>query len=378
MINDYKYTVEYMKSIYAIKFQAIYWLLLLILVSFIIMLFFVKVDVSTQSRGIIRSKYENVVIKSIVQGRVLTNNIFNNRTVSYGDTLLVIDPSLISTQLDVYNKLLKDLLLRKNDIKLIIGGDFLMEDIKTDVCKNIFLDYEEKLNKIRHNVIYAENEKKRNAIGENIGVVSSYDYELSLNEYNNLLDELKSAEQQMMVELHKSLHDIEIEISNTEGNIAKLETELKDYVITSPLNGTIISNTLIPIGAYIALGDNIVELSSDSMLIVENYIEPRDIGFIKLGQKVKIQYDAFNYNQWGLGEAVVFDIDKNITITDGISYFIVRSELLSKSLSLKSGYSVEIRKGMTLTSRFELTRRTLWQLLFDKLDSWFNPKIIKS
>jgi len=49
-------------------------------------------------------------------------------------------------------------------------------------------------------------------------------------------------------------------------------------------------------------------------LIVESTISPNDIGLIKKNQTVKFQIDAFNYNQWGLLEGKVIDIDRNITI----------------------------------------------------------------
>ena len=37
---------------------------------------------------------------------------------------------------------------------------------------------------------------------------------------------------------------------------------------------------------------------------------------------------------------------------------------------------IEDGNEVTLTARFLITRRTLWQLLFDKVDDWFNPKQI--
>ena len=47
-------------------------------------------------------------------------------------------------------------------------------------------------------------------------------------------------------------------------------------------------------------------------------------------------------------------------------------------MQLKNGYNSTIRKGMTLTARFTITNRTLWQLLYDKIDAWLNPKIISN
>jgi len=33
------------------------------------------------------------------------------------------------------------------------------------------------------------------------------------------------------------------------------------------------------------------------------------------------------------------------------------------------------KKGMTLQARFIVTKRSLWQLLYDKVDDWANPNI---
>ena len=112
--------------------------------------------------------------------------------------------------------------------------------------------------------------------------------------------------------------------------------------------------------------------------MVEVYISPSEIGYINKGQKVKFQIDAYNYNQWGLASGEVIDIDKNITHSQEGNYaFKVRCRLNNSALKLKNGYEGKIIKGMTLTARFIVTRRSLWQILFDKLDDWLNPHIIK-
>ena len=44
----------------------------------------------------------------------------------------------------------------------------------------------------------------------------------------------------------------------------------------------------------------------------------------------------------------------------------------------KNGYKGDISKGMTLTARFLIANRSLWQLLYDKVDNWLNPKFKSS
>ena len=99
---------------------------------------------------------------------------------------------------------------------------------------------------------------------------------------------------------------------------------------------------------------------------------------ININQTVKFQIDAFNYNQWGLLEGKVIEIDKNITINEQQAFFKVKCKLNSKKLTLKSGYKTQVSKGMTLTTRYIITRRSLFDLLFDKVDDWLNPKTINN
>ena len=84
--------------------------------------------------------------------------------------------------------------------------------------------------------------------------------------------------------------------------------------------------------------------------------------------------DAFNYNQWGLLEGKVIDIDRNITIQGEQAFFKVRCALNTTAIKLQSGYKTHVSKGMTLTTRYIITRRSLYDLLFDKVDDWINPK----
>lgn len=72
------------------KSISIYFIVLLALFSFLALLPLIKVDISSQSRGIIRSKTDNVPLTSIVSGKIIWKNIQNNNQVTKGDTLLKI------------------------------------------------------------------------------------------------------------------------------------------------------------------------------------------------------------------------------------------------------------------------------------------------
>lgn len=72
------------------KSISIYLVLVLAIVVLLFMLPVIKVDISSQSRGIIRSKTDNVPITIIVSGRVTWLALKNNAVVTKGDTLMKI------------------------------------------------------------------------------------------------------------------------------------------------------------------------------------------------------------------------------------------------------------------------------------------------
>ena len=109
--------------------------------------------------------------------------------------------------------------------------------------------------------------------------------------------------------------------------------------------------------------------------MVDCMLDPSDIGLLYEGMPVKFQIDAFNYNHWGLANGKVDMISKDIMMKQGQAYFLVRCTLEEKQLYLKNGYEGQLKKGMTLSARFQITERSLYQLLYDKVDNWLNPKM---
>jgi HlyD family secretion protein len=208
-------------------------------------------------------------------------------------------------------------------------------------------------------------------------VVSKFDY-LTLK---NNLEKAESLWVNLKEEFHTSWQgeqtNLEIENQTLLSNIRQLEKEKRNYVITAPVSGTLVQVSGFQSGNFIGPNQAIAYISAADSLLAECYISPSDIGFIHEGQNVVFQFDTFDYREWGLIEGKVTGVLKDIVTLSDRPMFRVRCKLNTNCLQLKNGYTGCIQKGMTLTGRFQLTRRSLWQLMFDKVDDWMNPKIIK-
>ena len=211
----------------------------------------------------------------------------------------------------------------------------------------------------------------------NQGVIPRADYDKVFYNYQNLKTQISSIKEQQLAQWQAQKRDTERQLRSLGSEITRISQEQKNYIVTAPISGRLVNFSGIQKGNFIVQGQPVGEISPEENRVAECMVSPKDIGFIKKNQKVKFQIDAYNYNQWGLLEGKVLDIDQNITVNQqtGEAYFEVRCVMDKNYLQLKNGYKAQIGKGMTLTARFYLIDRTLWQLLFDRVDDWFNPNL---
>jgi multidrug resistance efflux pump len=355
------------------KSISIYLVIVLALVVFISSLPLIKIDISSQSRGIIRSTTDNVPLTCLVNGKVIYVNLKNNRLVQKGDTLVQLTQESLNTEKSTNESLANDLQNRISDLARIVSSSNTV--FTTPELQQEWNSYNSKKNELESKIAQTKIVYDRHKQLFDKGIIAraefekySFDYTYSEQSLSSLIKSQKSVWQNQK-------RDLENQLKNLKGTLNKIDVESKNYVITAPISGTLENFSGIQVGSFLNAAQPIATISATDQLIVESSVSPNDIGLIHKNQKVKFQIDAFNYNQWGLLEGNVIDIDHNITIQGEQAFFKVRSVLNKTELQLKSGYKTKVSKGMTLTTRYILTRRSLFDLLFDKLNDWLNPKI---
>lgn len=370
--SDPIHTLENLITKNKTKSFSIYFVILLVIIIFLGLLPIIKIDISSQSRGIIRSKIDNVPVSTIVSGKVTGIFFKNNSFVNIGDTLVKISLENLESDKRTQNTLFDSASLLLGDITNLLQNR--TAHLTTSTAREDLFKFQSGKNELQSKISQAQINYDRNKILYHKDIIAKADFE----KYDY---ELRLAKQalQIFVSQQKSTwenqkRDLEDRLKNLSGTVAKINVESNNYVVLAPISGTIENFSGIQKGSFINASQSIATISSPNHLIVENNVSPNDIGLIKKNQKVKFQLDAFNYNQWGLLEGKVIDIDQNITMQGEQTFFKVRCALDSKTLHLKSGYKTDVSKGMTLTTRCIITRRSLFDLLFDKIDNWLNPK----
>ena len=356
-------------------YKIILFLTILIFISF----YFIRLPISSSSRGIIRSQTENTKIVSVVGGRVIENNLKkNNQEIKQGEKLLVITAEQLDTQKSLQNSQSSDYSVQLQDLHKLTRGQY--GGLQTGQYQRELSAMQEKIAQVQTQLSLAKKDYDRANLLYNQGVIPKSEYDKFYHTYQGLQSQVSGIREQQLAQWQAQKRDVERQIRALVAEVQRINQEQKNYIITAPISGRLVNFSGIQKGNFIIQGQNIGEISPEESLVAECLVSPKDIGFIKIGQNVKFQVDTYNYNQWGLLEGKVKEIDQNITVNQqsGDAYFRVLCTMDKNFLQLKNGYKGQIGKGMTLTARFHLTDRTLWQLLFDRVDDWFNPNLKNS
>lgn len=154
------------------------------------------------------------------------------------------------------------------------------------------------------------------------------------------------------------------------------ETEASSVqVITATVPGRVAALSA-RLGQALSPGASVAVLTgADSRLVAELYAPSRASGFLREGQEVRIQYEAYPHQKFGAGEGVLASVS-HTTLTPAEVPFpglqsnepVLRLEVdLADEAVSAYGRELPLRPGMLLTADVIVDRRTLLEWLLDPL-----------
>ncbi|MBS2096789.1 HlyD family secretion protein [Carboxylicivirga linearis] len=356
-------------------FQLIYLSIVILLIILIGILPLITVEITTQSRGIIRTPIESSQIQSSIAGLVAYSNLGDGKLVHMGDTLLKLVDEPLLEQIILAKKQLSENDVFINDLSSLIIGK---QTVRSNRYNLELTQYSANINEMKIAIDILKKEYDMADQLYNELVIAEMEYLQTKNKYESAVSKLDVYKKQIQNSWQTEKTRLELENIQLQSSVKRLQKESTQYVITAPITGSIGQLAGIQEGSFITPGQQLAVISPEDALIAECYVSPVDIGFIRNKQEVRIQLDAFNYNQWGLIHGKVMSVSDDIIVINNSPVFKVRCQLPVNYLQLKTGQKGHLKKGMSLTGRFILTERTLYQLLFDKVDDWLNPNLVSN
>ncbi|MGB4293790.1 MAG: HlyD family efflux transporter periplasmic adaptor subunit [Bacteroidales bacterium] len=359
--------------------RVIYWIIILAVAAAIIVLPFVFVDISVQARGFFQPDIEKQFVFAPAGGKVIFSSVKSGKRVNKGDTLLIIDSETIRSQKAGLTARISENNLSMSDLRklVLLDSDIIQKrEISLQSSRyasefdDLYRQYSVQLQKVQK----AQSEFDRNSFLYSQSLIPQAEYENSRYqlsvESENLRRIVSSAVTGWQYDLNQRRNDSVRMVAE----YCHYNEELSNRVVTTPVAGEIVISSDIQEGSTIAANQKILEISPEGELLANVLIKPADIGFIREGQPVRIQVDAFRYNEWGMIEGEIIDVSDDLFIEGNTgAFFRVRCRLKNHTLSLKNGYTAIMKKGMSINARIIVTRRSLFNLLFDRIHKWLNP-----
>ncbi len=359
--------------------KVIYISILTFLIVVCICLLFVKIGISIKSPGLLQSAIEKSELFIPVNGRLSKLNIRDNQKVEKGDKLLIIDASmprqqdaLVESRRSQINQLLQDV----NLLTKLSENQGQSPDFQTPQYAASWQQYLQELQSSRNLKQQALQTFDRYEKLYKNGVITAAEYEQYQFDYNQAVSNEMIISRKFQSQWQIEANQYRNELHQLSSQQAQIIEQKKQYILRAPISGTLQNIIGLQQGAYMFANQKIGEISPDSTILAYCYINPSDIGLIVKGQTVRFQVDSYNYNQWGMLTGKVVDIADDITIINNNQpVFKIKCSLDKEYLQLKNGYKGYFKKGMSLTARFNVAERSLYQLLYDKVDNWVNPNI---
>jgi HlyD family secretion protein len=364
-------------ALHTVRSKIIFSTLLLFIIGVLCVLPMIKVDVGVRSQGIIRPTTEVVSITSPVSGNIKVLNVSENSLIREGDVFATVDAPQVNERLR-FNRLrqnqvemfVKDLnLLQKADSLTLISA----VDLQSARYQQNWMEFRQKLlsqiqeiNQVKRKFDREQFLVKRDALSQITLDDTRYSLHSAVNQYKIIVEQQKNQWEMDEINLSNELNQL-----RSENN--QLLEELSQYEVRSPITGTVQNKAALFRNSFVYANQVLGEISPDTSLIAEVFINPRDIGFLREGMVAKFHVDAYNYNQWGIASGKIINISSDVIMNEGQPLFRVQCSLDQTYLELKNGFRGDFKKGMTLQARFIITRRSLFQLLYDKAEDWLNP-----
>jgi len=356
----------------------IYWTILILVIISLTSLPFIYFNITVKTSGIIRPINERTDVRSMKSGIIDTILYNEGGSIPKGSAILRLRDNQSSPkkilnmyELEQTQQFIDDLqMLTIINQRISYSTLFQLHSplYKQQVSRYIYeLSVQESaLKKVRKEIDINNKLIKDNIIAPK----EQFDKEIESEKLNAAYNAFKN-EQLSIWQQHLSKY--KLEYSQLKAQLTSVLEDEKLYSVNAPVSGIILGINTHYSGGVIQAGETVCTISPEAELVAECYVPTHEVGLLAINQKVHFQIDAFDYNFFGVISGKIVTIDNDFTLVENKPLFIVRCLLDRTQLNLKNGFKGNLKKGLTLQARFIVTRRTAWQLLFDKLDDWFNP-----
>ena len=373
-----------------------------------------KVDETGSAKGKLEPQGKVFTVDAPVAGTVDEVFVSEGQQVTSQQPLLSLEPEpveneleQIQTELEGRKKELAQLKLLKNQLILTVNtqkqqntAQLFEKQAQFDQARKDVEHSQTALHLATKADEEAKKEVQRYAKAKNQGIVSEIqvvESEDSAREKERLLEQansdseqarLRAIEQQesyqslthsgeiavlrgkeQLKEIEQQIVTLNSQIRSSQGKIAGLNYQLEQRVVKSPVNGSIFQLPAQKKGTVLEPGGLIAEIApKQSSLILKAQMIPNESGSLDIGMPVKMKFDAYPFQDYGVVEGKLTSISPTTKVVDTPQGKAESYELeikLDRDYIQAKNKRVVLRAGQTATAEVIVRERRLIDFALD-------------
>ncbi len=214
------------------------------------------------------------------------------------------------------------------------------------------------------------------------GVMSEVELLRLKRQQADLMGQRAERKNRYITDANNELTRVSSELSQTKENASAREDAFLSTTIKSPMKGVVKNVQVTTVGGVIQAGQPILEIvPTEDEMLVEAYVKPSEVAFLKVGQKAVVKLSSYDFNKYGGLDGELEHLSPD-TMKDerqqrraGASpadmeegYYRIMVRIKDSNLERK-GLKIEPTPGMTATVEIRTGQKTVLEYLFRPLQN---------
>jgi hemolysin D len=192
------------------------------------------------------------------------------------------------------------------------------------------------------------------------------------NSYQSLLQNGQLAllrNQQQLKDLDTQIGALQSQIAQAKSQITSLKLQMRQRVVRSPIDGVIFELPTTKPGAVVQPGQRIAQIApKNSGFVLKANMPIQDSGFLKVGMPVKVKFDAYPFQEYGISQGKVTwispDSKASVTPQGNIENF--ELEIALDKQYVQSGEKrIQLSAGQTANAEVIIRQRRVIDFVLD-------------
>lgn len=214
------------------------------------------------------------------------------------------------------------------------------------------------------------------------GVMSEVELLRLKRQQADLMGQRAERKNRYLTDANNELTRVSSDLSQTKESASAREDAYLHTTIKSPMKGVVKNVQVTTVGGVIQAGQSILEIvPTEDEMMVEAYVKPSEVAFLKVGQKAVVKLSSYDFNKYGGLEGELEHLSPDTLkderqqrkpnanpadMEEGYYRILVR---IKDTNLMRQGKKMQATPGMTATVEIRTGQKTVLEYLFRPLQN---------